>query len=97
MGAARDDVYVARQERLVGGSAAGHLHPDHLAVRQAVLREMLLEQLLCLDDVQRQIDNAKLRRDHEAANLRLRLCEREGAGEERGAGRTSKTFQDAST
>src|SRR5688572_5164598 len=77
-GAARDDVHVARQERLVGGRAAGHLHPVHLAVRQAVLREMLLEQLLRLDDVQRQINDAKLRRDHEATNLGLRLREREG-------------------
>jgi hypothetical protein len=44
--------------------------------------------------VQRQINDAKLRRDREATNLGLRLREREGVGEERGAGRTGKTFQD---
>jgi hypothetical protein len=94
---ARDNVHVARQERLVGGSPAGRLHPVHLAVRQAVLREMLLEKLLRLDDVERQIGDSGLRRDHEAANLGLRLREREGAGEERGAGSTGNPFQDAST
>ena len=82
--AARGEVEIAGDQRLVHGRAAGELHPVGLKV-EAELLAMLLEELLLLHDGERQVADAELLRE---ADLGLRL----GAGRkqhrgERRAGR----------